>query len=139
MRKMDKAKVERICITIPKELVDFIDKKVEQSYASRSEFIRDLVREAIVEDEWEDENNELIGVLVIIYDHHKRELTQKLLDIQHNHYINILCTTHVHIDHNNCLESIMIKGPSQTIIETVNVIAGLNGVKFAKLVKASKL
>jgi CopG family nickel-responsive transcriptional regulator len=139
MRKMDKAKVERICITIPKELVDFIDKKVEQSYASRSEFIRDLVREAIVEDEWEDENNELIGVLVIIYDHHKRELTQKLLDIQHNHYINILCTTHIHIDHNNCLETIMIKGPSQTIVETVNIIAGLNGVKFAKLVKASKL
>ena len=136
---MDRAKIERICITIPKELVDFIDKKVEQSYASRSEFIRDLVREAIVEDEWEDENNELIGVLVIIYDHHKKELTQKLLDIQHNHYINILCTTHIHIDHNNCLESIMIKGPSQTIIETVNVIAGLNGVKFAKLVKASKL
>jgi len=136
---MDKAKVERICITIPKELVDFIDKKVEQSYASRSEFIRDLVREAIIEDEWEDENNELIGVLVIIYDHHKRELTQKLLDIQHNYYINILCTTHIHIDHNNCLETIMIKGPSQTIIETVNVIAGLNGVKFAKLVKASKL
>ena len=136
---MDRAKIERICITIPKELVDFIDKKVEQSYASRSEFIRDLVREAIVEDEWEDENNELIGVLVIIYDHHKKELTQKLLDIQHNHYINILCTTHIHIDHNNCLESIMIKGPSQTIVETVNVIAGLNGVKFAKLVKASKL
>jgi CopG family nickel-responsive transcriptional regulator len=136
---MNKAKVERICITIPKELVDFIDKKVEQSYASRSEFIRDLVREAIVENEWEDENNELIGVLVIIYDHHKRELTQKLLDIQHNHYINILCTTHIHIDHNNCLETIMIKGPSQTIIETVNIIAGLNGVKFAKLVKASKL
>ncbi|HEK25884.1 MAG: nickel-responsive transcriptional regulator NikR [Hydrogenobaculum sp.] len=139
MKKMDKAKVERICITIPKELVDFIDKKVEQSYASRSEFIRDLVREAIVEDEWKDENNELIGVLVIIYDHHKRELTQKLLDIQHDHYINILCTTHIHIDHNNCLETIMIKGPSQTIIETVNIIAGLNGVKFAKLVKASKL
>ncbi|WP_461870135.1 nickel-responsive transcriptional regulator NikR [Hydrogenobaculum sp.] len=136
---MDKAKVERICITIPRELVDFIDKKVEQSYASRSEFIRDLVREAIVEDEWKDENNELIGVLVIIYDHHKRELTQKLLDIQHDHYINILCTTHIHIDHNNCLETIMIKGPSQTIIETVNIIAGLNGVKFAKLVKASKL
>jgi len=136
---MDKAKVERIYITIPKELVDFIDKKVEQSYASRSEFIRDLVREAIVEDEWEDENNELIGVLVIIYDHHKRELTQKLLDIQHNHYINILCTTHIHIDHNNCLETIMIKGPSQTIVETVNITAGLNGVKFAKLVKASKL
>ncbi|MFP3159284.1 MAG: nickel-responsive transcriptional regulator NikR [Hydrogenobaculum sp.] len=139
MRKMDKTKVERICITIPKELVDFIDKKVEQSYASRSEFVRDLVREAIVEDEWEDENNELIGVLVIIYDHHKRELTQKLLDIQHNHYINILCTTHIHIDHNNCLETIMIKGPSQTIVETVSIIAGLNGVKFAKLVKASKL
>jgi Ribbon-helix-helix protein, copG family. len=59
MRKMDKAKVEKICITIPEELVDFIDKKVEQSYASRSEFMRDLVREAIVEDKWEDENNEL--------------------------------------------------------------------------------
>ncbi len=132
-------KIERICITIPKDLLEYLDNKVEQSYSSRSEFIRDLIREYMIEEKWEKEDEELIGVIVIIYDHHKRELTQKMLEIQHNHYLNILCNTHIHIDHNNCLETIMVKGTNKIITETLNAIAGLNGVKFAKLVKASKI
>ncbi|GAB6078991.1 nickel-responsive transcriptional regulator NikR [Hydrogenobaculum acidophilum] len=130
-------KVERICITIPRDLLEYIDKRVEQTCSSRSEFIRDLVREAMIEEKWTSENDELIGVIVVMYDHHKRELTQKMLDIQHNYYVNILCTTHIHIDHNNCLETIMVKGTKKTIIDTLNLIAGLNGVKFAKLTKVS--
>ncbi len=130
-------KVERICITIPKDLLEYIDKRVEQSYSSRSEFIRDLVREAMIEEKWTSEDDELIGVIVVMYDHHKRELTQKMLDIQHDHYVNILCTTHIHIDHDNCLETIMVKGTKNTIIDTLHSIAGLNGVKFAKLTKVS--
>ena len=132
-------KIERICITIPKDLLEYLDNKVEQSYSSRSEFIRDLIREYMIEEKWEKEDEELIGVIVIIYDHHKRELTQKMLEIQHNHYLNILCNTHIHIDHNNCLETITVKGTNKIITETLNAIAGLNGVKFAKLVKASKI
>ncbi len=130
-------KVERISITLPKELVDFVDKKIE-NYSSRSEFIRDLIRENMVQEKWDSEE-EVIGVLVIIYDHHKRELTQKMLDIQHNTYVNILCTTHIHIDHHNCLETIMIKGFSKVIKDIADSISGLNGVKFSKLVKASSI
>ncbi len=133
-------KLVRFSITIPEELLDYIDKNlIKRGYSSRSEFVRDLVREMIVSDRWSDEKDEVVGVLTVIYDHHKRELTQKMIDLQHSKYINIMCTTHVHLDHNNCLETIIIKGkPSE--IESISVkIAGLKGVKFAKLTKTSKL
>ncbi len=133
-------KLVRFSITIPEELLDYIDKNlIKKGYSSRSEFVRDLVREMIVSDRWSDDQNEVVGVLTVIYDHHQRELTQKMIDLQHSKYINIMCTTHVHLDHNNCLETIIIKGkPSE--IESISVkIAGLKGVKFAKLTKTSKL
>ena len=133
-------KLVRFSITIPEELLEYIDKNViKKGYSSRSEFIRDLVREMIVSDRWSDGKDEVVGVLTVIYDHHKRDLTQKMLDLQHSKYINIMCTTHVHLDHHNCLETIIIKGkPSE--IESISVkIAGLKGVKFAKLTKTSKL
>ena len=133
-------KLVRFSITIPEELLDYIDKNlIKKGYSSRSEFVRDLVREMIVSDRWSDDQNEVVGVLTVIYDHHKRELTQKMIDLQHSKYINIMCTTHVHLDHNNCLETIIIKGkPSE--IESISMkIAGLKGVKFAKLTKTSKL
>ncbi len=133
-------KLVRFSITIPEELLDYIDKNlIKRGYSSRSEFVRDLVREMIVSDRWSDDQNEVVGVLTVIYDHHQRELTQKMIDLQHSKYINIMCTTHVHLDHNNCLETIIIKGkPSD--IESISVkIAGLKGVKFAKLTKTSKL
>ncbi len=133
-------KLVRFSITIPEELLDYIDKNlIKRGYSSRSEFVRDLVREMIVSDRWSDDQNEVVGVLTVIYDHHQRELTQKMINLQHSKYINIMCTTHVHLDHNNCLETIIIKGkPSD--IESISVkIAGLKGVKFAKLTKTSKL
>ncbi len=133
-------KLVRFSITIPEELLEYIDKNlIKKGYSSRSEFIRDLVREMIISDRWSDGKDEVVGVLTVIYDHHKRELTQKMIDLQHSKYINIMCTTHVHLDHHNCLETIIIKGkPSE--IESISVkIAGLKGVKFAKLTKTSKL
>lgn len=133
-------KLVRFSITIPEELLEYIDKNViKKGYSSRSEFIRDLVREMIVSDRWSDGKDEVVGVLTVIYDHHKRELTQKMIDLQHSKYINIICTTHVHLDHHNCLETIIISGkPSE--IESISVkISGLKGVKFAKLTKTSKL
>ncbi|WP_457643197.1 nickel-responsive transcriptional regulator NikR [Persephonella sp.] len=130
----------RLSITLPEELLQLLDEKViSKGYASRSEFIRDLIRETLIEDKWSSSEEEVVGVLTVIYDHHQRELTQKMIDIQHSRYVNIMCTTHVHLDRHNCLETIIIKGkPSE--IENISVkIAGLKGVKFAKLTKASKL
>ncbi len=133
-------KMVRLSITLPEELLQLLDEKViSKGYASRSEFIRDLIRETLIEDKWSSSEEEVVGVLTVIYDHHQRELTQKMIDIQHSRYVNIMCTTHVHLDRHNCLETIIIKGkPSE--IENISVkIAGLKGVKFAKLTKASKL
>lgn len=133
-------KLVRFSITIPEELLDYIDKNlIKKGYSSRSEFVRDLVREMIVSDRWSDDQNEVVGVLTVIYDHHQRELTQKMIDLQHSKYINIMCTTHVHLDHNNCLETIIIKGKPSEIESIYMKIAGLKGVKFAKLTKTSKL
>ncbi|WP_457626647.1 nickel-responsive transcriptional regulator NikR [Persephonella sp.] len=132
-------KLTRFSITIPEELLEYLDSKVvNKGYSSRSEFIRDMIREKIIEDKWSGEE-EVIGVLTVIYDHHHRELTQKMIDIQHSRYINVMCTTHIHLDHHNCLETIIIRGkPSE--IENISIkISGLKGVKFAKLTKTSKV
>ena len=112
---------------------------VAKGYASRSELIRDLIRERLVEDTWAQDTEEVYGVLTISYDHHQRELTERLVEIQHSRYANVLCSTHVHMDHHNCLETIVIKGrPSE--IERISLrIAGLKGVKFSRLTRASRL
>lgn len=134
-----KEKIERISVSLPKSILDVLDKEViEKNYSSRSEYIRDLIRERDIDENW-DKKEDAYGVLVIIYDHHKRELSQKMLDIQHNTLVNIVCSTHIHIDHHNCLEVIILRGLPKIIVEISNYIAGLNGVKFAKLVKTANI
>ena len=131
-------KIIRFTVSLPEPLLGELDKKVsEQGYVSRSEFIRDLIREKIIKDEWEKGYDEVIGVLSIVYTHHQNDLVQKITDIQHDANINIMCATHVHINHENCLETIMIKGMVDDIVMFSQKISGLKGVKFAKLVKAA--
>ncbi len=128
----------RFSVSLPGKLLEELDKKVDaQGYASRSEFTRDLIREKIVKDEWKDENSEVIGVLVMIYTHHQNELVQKILEIQHDAQVQIMCNTHVHISHENCLETIMVQGKVSEVKDFSNKIAGLKGVKFCKLTEAS--
>lgn len=135
---MDK-KIVRFSISLPEELYSELERKVvENRYASRSELVRDLIRRDIVDESWDKEDSEVVAVLTIVYDHHQRELTQKMIDIQHSQFINILCNTHVHIDHKNCLETIIIRGKPSLIEKISNEIGGLKGVKFSKLTKASK-
>ena len=130
----------RFSVSLPGNLLKEIDKRViNKGYASRSEFVRDLIREKMVEDKWQNTKENVVGVLSISYDHHERDLARKIMEAQHNRYINVLCSTHVHLDHNNCLETIIIKGTPPEI-EKINIkIAGLRGVKFAKLTRASKV
>ncbi|MFV0481413.1 MAG: nickel-responsive transcriptional regulator NikR [Campylobacteraceae bacterium] len=131
-------KTIRFTVSLPEQLLSELDDKVlEQGYVSRSEFIRDLIREKIVKDEWEKGYDEVIGVLTLIFTHHQNDLIQKITDIQHDANIEIMCNTHVHVNHENCLETIMIKGMVNDIVEFAQKISGLKGVKFAKLVKAA--
>ncbi len=132
-------KIVRFCVSLPEGLLHKLDEKtLSRGYTSRSEFIRDMIRELIIEEKWE-EGEEVIGVLVIIYDHHKRGLTEKMLEIQHSEFSHILCSTHVHLDRRNCLEAIIIRGKPDDIELTATKIGGLNGVKFSKLVKTADI
>jgi len=90
-----------------------------------------------VEDKWESDADRVVGVLTIGYDHHQRGLSQKILDLQHSRHVNILCTTHVHLDRDNCLEVIIIKGRPREIEQIAIECGGLRGVRLAKLTRAS--
>ena len=131
-------RVDRFSISLPEPLLAELDRRViRRGYASRSEFVRDLIRERMVEDKWESDADRVVGVLTIGYDHHQRGLSQKILDVQHNRHVNILCTTHVHLDRDNCLEIIIIKGRPREIEQIAIQCGGLRGVRLAKLTRAS--
>ena len=128
----------RFSVSLPKQLLDELDSKIiSQGYASRSEFTRDLIREKMVQDSWKNEDEELLGVLTLIYSHHQNDLISKMMDFEHDADINISCTTHVHIDHDNCLETLVLRGKAKNIEKFSEKIGGLKGVKFSKLTKAA--
>jgi len=129
----------RFSVSLPGNLLEELDLRVtSRGYASRSELVRDMIRERLVEDAWQ-AGEEVVGVLVITFDHHQRELAQKLIDIQHNQGVHVLCSTHVHLDHHNCLETIILQGHPPEIEHLAAGIGGLKGVKFARLTRTSRL
>ncbi|MGH9717268.1 MAG: nickel-responsive transcriptional regulator NikR [Candidatus Acidiferrales bacterium] len=113
-----------------KKFDDFIGKK---GYQNRSEAIRDLIRERLIQEE-SDENKMVVGTLTFIYDHHRPNLTEKLVAAQHQAGGNVLANTHVHLDHHNCLEVIMMKGRGGELRNLANGILSLRGVKHGQLV-----
>jgi CopG family nickel-responsive transcriptional regulator len=132
--------VTRFSVSLPDSLLNELDHRViRRGYASRSEFVRDLIRERMVEDKWMKDTEKVVGVLTISYDHHQRGLIQKIVDLHHSQYINILCTTHVHLDRDNCLETVIIKGRPREIERIAVKSGGLRGVRFAKLTRASSV
>jgi CopG family nickel-responsive transcriptional regulator len=130
----------RFSVSLPKALLEELDRQIiKKGYDSRSEFVRDLIREQIAARIWEDEQAEVFGNLTLIYDHHQRELSAKMIDLAHHACANILCSTHIHLDHSNCMESIILKGRPSEIESVATKIGGLRGVLFAKLTCASRL
>lgn len=130
----------RFTVSLPRPLLDELDRRlVHQGYASRSELVRDLIRERLVQEAWEAGDQEVAGVLTIVYDHHQPELTQNILDIQHRQLVHVVASTHVHMDHHNCLETIIIRGRPEEIERLSLEIGGLKGVRFSELTRASRL
>ncbi|CRF41500.1 nickel-responsive transcriptional regulator NikR [Helicobacter ailurogastricus] len=132
----------RFSVSLQQNLLDELDNRIiKNGYSSRSELVRDMIRERLVEDSWSradtQDSGPIVAVVVLIYDHHQRELNQRMIDIQHESHISILCTTHVHLDTHNCLETIILKGKPADIMHLHLEIGGLKGVKFSKLTKAS--
>lgn len=127
------SRLTRFSISIETKLLDrFVRMAKRRGYANRSEAVRDVIRESLVREEWAGED-EIVGTITIVYDHHKRELTDRLTRIQHKHHDAVLATTHIHLDEANCMEMIAVKGTASTVQEVADALIGARGVMHGKL------
>jgi CopG family nickel-responsive transcriptional regulator len=128
----------RFGVSMDEELLGKLDAIVDgKAYPNRSEAIRDLIRSALVEQEWTGPEGEIIGVLVIVFDHHKRELSSRLLKKEHDWKGSILSTLHLHIDHDSCLEVKVIKGEAPLVRAFADELISMKGIKYGKLIRAT--
>lgn len=128
----------RFGVSLPSQLSERFDKLIRQKkYSSRSEAIRDLIRRTLIQEDI-DQDEEIIGVLHLLYDHHRRELTEHLTEIQHNQHQLIISANHVHLDHKNCLEVILLKGKAGQIKELADSMIACKGVKDGQLYRTSR-
>ena len=127
-------KVERIGVSLDKKLLSMFDQLiVKQGYANRSEAIRDLIRNRLSEEQLANPASQATAGVFLIYDHHAAKLSQKLVDLQHNYLLQVITSTHVYLDHDNCLEVIILKGKVKEIEKLGNSIASLKGVKLSRI------
>jgi CopG family nickel-responsive transcriptional regulator len=123
----------RFGVSIDDELLERFDRQITQKgYTNRSEAIRDLIRDDLVTEEWA-RNEETVGTITIVYDHHTRELSETLTHLQHSFEGRIMSVLHVHLDHHNCLEVLVVRGRSQRLKAFADRLVGIRGVKHGKL------
>ena len=128
------ADIARFGVSIDNQLVKKFDALVaRKGYATRSEAVRDMIREALVEQEWESGDQETVGTITMVYNHHTRELDSALTDMQHKSFHQIISALHVHLDAHNCLEVLVVKGKSKDIRKIADRLIGTKGVKHGKL------
>ncbi len=129
-------KITRVSLTLPQDLLDELDRSLKaQGYASRSEAVRDALRDFLTGYRWRSElKGEQLGAVLVMYEHDVRGLADTLMDIQHESADIISAVQHLHIDAKNCLEVIIVRGPAEGIRKLVDRVGALRGVKQAKLV-----
>lgn len=128
-------KITRFGVSIEPQLLEQFDILIKKKkYPNRSEAIRDLIRENIIKKETLNPEKTAIGTLTILYNHHSGSLMKRLLDVEHNHHQEILTTTHIHIDHETCLEAMVLKGKVKAITHLADTIKALKGIKHGELV-----
>ncbi len=123
----------RFGVSLDKELLQKFDRWLrEKKYTNRSEAFRDLIRQELVHKQWQG-REEIAGTITLIYDHHKRELVNKLMDIQHDFGKIIISVQHIHMDHNNCLEIVAVKGSPKQAQNLADSLKSVKGVKHETL------
>jgi len=131
------SELTRTGLSIDRELLAKFDVAIaKRNYKNRSEAVRDLIRDHLVGEEV-DSNKVVVATLTIVYDHHRPNLTEKLVDAQHHAGGSVLAATHVHLDHHNCLEVVIMKGRSKELRQLADQILSLRGVKHGQLVITS--
>jgi len=131
------AGLARFTVSIEKELLDAFDALIrDRGYQNRSEAIRDAIRGRLIEREWE-AGDEVAGVITLLYDHHRPGVAETLTELQHHALAHVIASTHVHLDHSNCLECIAVRGEARTIEQLAHRLKSLKGVKHGELTATS--
>lgn len=126
-------KLVRFGVSLDQGLLDGFDRAIARKrYTNRSEALRDLIRDHLVSQEWDD-NKETVGTITIVYDHHVPDLTEKLTDIQHRHHRLVLSAMHVHLDRDHCLEVLVVRGRGSEIRKISDSLISTKGVRHGKL------
>lgn len=128
------SELSRIGVAIDSDLLDKFDRLIAaRGYTNRSEAFRDMIREKLVTTASEDPAGEVVGSVTLVYDHHVRMLSDKLTEMQHHHYHHILSTMHVHLDHDHCLEVLVLRGQSGQVRKIAEALISTKGVKHGRL------
>jgi CopG family nickel-responsive transcriptional regulator len=128
------SELSRIGVAIDADLLQkFDDLIATRGYSNRSEAFRDLIRDELVEKAWEQPDSNVVGTVTLVYDHHVRMLSEKLTDMQHSHFHHILSTLHVHLDHDNCLEVLVVRGKASVVKKIADALISTKGVKHGRL------
>jgi CopG family nickel-responsive transcriptional regulator len=128
------SELSRIGVAIDSELLRKFDVHIaKRGYTNRSEAFRDLIRDELIQKNWELPDSHVVGTVTLVYDHHVRLLNEKLTDLQHASFHNVLSTLHVHLDHDNCLEVLVVKGKVSAVKKIADALISTKGVKHGRL------
>jgi len=132
------AETERVSLAIESDLLARFDALIERSGGNRSEVVRDLIRNRLIEEEWTSGTQaEAVGTITIVYEHTKRDLAERLLEVGHDHHAAILASLHIHLDHDTCLEVVALRGKPRELRHIADHMIALKGVKHGKLVSTT--
>lgn len=127
----------RFGVSLDKALLDKFDRYIKQrNYSNRSEAFRDLIRQELVKKEWQ-EGKDVAGAITVIYNHHRRDLLNRITDLQHDFQSLIIASQHIHLDHDNCLEILAVRGKAQDVIRLADMLRSIKGVKHGTLSMSS--
>lgn len=128
------SEITRFGVSIDGQLIKKFDSLIgRKGYATRSEAIRDMIRDSLVEQQWESGGEETVGTITLVYNHHTREIDHSLTEMQHKSYGQIVSSLHIHLDAHNCLEVLVVRGKSRDIKKIADRLIGTKGVKHGKL------
>lgn len=126
--------VVRFGVSLDPDLLGQFDAMIQsEGYTNRSEAIRDLIRERLVRQEWQKDDAQVAGTVSLVYDHHELDLPRRLTEVQHDHHNLIISTVHVHLDHHNCLEVLVLKGEAARVRVLGEKLLSTRGIKHGKL------
>ena len=134
LKIMKQEQVSRFSVSLPPRLLGQLDGMTkEKGYENRSQAIADMIRAQLVEHRQKSGTAEIAGTITLVYDHHKQHVQATLTDIQHDHHNVIISTLHVHLDHDNCLEVLVVRGRADVIRKIADELTTAKGVKHGKL------